>query len=87
MVLISSPAGGQVPARLTARHYLDALEAVPNDPDADQIGGRAMAPLIRAAERIGASALATASYATAPVHPADLSPIPRSPHHLRARRG
>jgi class 3 adenylate cyclase/tetratricopeptide (TPR) repeat protein len=51
-----------------ARHYLDALEAIPDDPDAARIRGQAIAALIRAAERAertGAPALAAASYATA----------------------
>jgi class 3 adenylate cyclase/tetratricopeptide (TPR) repeat protein len=55
-------------ADIIARHYLDALAAVPDDPDADQIRGQAIAALIRAAERAGrtgAPALAAASYATA----------------------
>jgi class 3 adenylate cyclase/tetratricopeptide (TPR) repeat protein len=55
-------------ADIIARHYLDALAAVPDDPDAGQIRGQAIAALIRAAERAGrtgAPALAAASYATA----------------------
>jgi class 3 adenylate cyclase/tetratricopeptide (TPR) repeat protein len=59
---------GEEVADLIARHYLEALDAVPNDPDADQIRGQAVGALIRAAERAertGAPALAIASYATA----------------------
>ena len=55
-------------ADVIARHYLDALNAVPDDPDAAQIRGQAIAALIRAAERAertGAPARAAASYAAA----------------------
>jgi class 3 adenylate cyclase/tetratricopeptide (TPR) repeat protein len=63
---------GEEVADVIARHYLDALEAVPDDPDASEIRGQAIGALIRAAERAertGAPARAAASYATA----ADLS--------------
>ena len=59
---------GEEVADVIARHYLDALDAVPDDPDAGQIRGQAIAALIRAAERAertGAPARAAASYATA----------------------
>ena len=59
--------GGEV-AEVIARHYLDALEAVPEDPDAEEIRGQAVAALIRAAERAGrtgAPARAATSYAAA----------------------
>ena len=62
------PGDGEEVADVIARHYLDALDAVPGDRDADQIRGQAIAALIRAAERAertGAPALAAASYATA----------------------
>ena len=62
------PGDGEEVADVVARHYLDALNAVPDDRDADQIRGQAIAALIRAAERAertGAPALAAASYATA----------------------
>ena len=62
------PGDGEEVAEVIARHYLDALDAVPADPDADQIRGQAIAALTRAAERAGrtgAPALAAASYATA----------------------
>jgi class 3 adenylate cyclase/tetratricopeptide (TPR) repeat protein len=62
------PSDGEEVADVIARHYLDALEAVPEDPDADQIRGQAIAALIRAAERAGrtgAPAMATIIYATA----------------------
>ena len=45
------PGDGEEVADVIARHYLDALEAVPDDPDAGQIRGQAIAALIRAAER------------------------------------
>ena len=59
---------GEEMADVIARHYLDALNAIPDDPDAAQIRGQAIAALIRAAERAertGAPARAAASYATA----------------------
>ena len=62
------PGDGEEVADVIARHYLDALDAVPDDPDAGQIRGQAIAALIRAAERAertGAPARAAASYATA----------------------
>ncbi len=62
------PGGGEEVADVIARHYLDALSAVPDDPDVTEIRGQAIAALIRAAERAertGAPARAAASYATA----------------------
>jgi hypothetical protein len=62
------PGDGEEVADVIARHYLDALDAVPADPDVGQIRGQAIAALTRAAERAertGAPALASASYATA----------------------
>jgi len=62
------PSDGEEVADVIARHYLDALDAVPADPDAGQIRGQAIAALTRAAERAGrtgAPGLAAASYATA----------------------
>jgi class 3 adenylate cyclase/tetratricopeptide (TPR) repeat protein len=59
---------GEEVTDVIARHYLDALNAVPDDPDTDQIREQAIAALIRAAERAertGAPALAAASYANA----------------------
>ena len=59
---------GDEVAEVIARHYLDALDAVPGDPDAGQIRGQAIAALTRAAERAGrtgAPARAAASYAAA----------------------
>jgi len=64
---------GEEVAEVIARHYLDALHALPEDPDAAQIRADAITALIRAgerAERTGAPAQATASYATA----AELTP-------------
>ena len=60
--------GGEEMADVIARHYLDALHTIPDDPDTDQIRGQAIAALIRAAERAertGAHARAATSYATA----------------------
>jgi class 3 adenylate cyclase/tetratricopeptide (TPR) repeat protein len=62
------PGDGEEVADVIARHYLDALEAVPDAPDAADIRGQAVATLVRGAERAertGAPALAAASYATA----------------------
>ena len=59
---------GEEVAEVIARHYLDALDAVPDDGDAGQIRGQAIAALIRAADRAGrtgAPAQAAASYAAA----------------------
>ena len=60
---------GEEMADVIARHYLDALHAVPDDPDTAQIRGQAIAALIRAAERAqrtGAPARAATSYAPPP---------------------
>ena len=62
------PGDGEEVADVIARHYLDAMQAVPGDPDAGQIRGQAVGVLIRAAERAertGAPARAAASYAAA----------------------
>jgi class 3 adenylate cyclase/predicted ATPase len=61
-------ADGEEVADVIARHYLDALNALPDDPDAADIRGYAIAALIRAgerAERTGAPARAATSYAAA----------------------
>jgi class 3 adenylate cyclase len=62
------PGDGEEVADIIARHYLDALEAVPSDSDVGQIRGQAISALTRAAERAertGAPALAATSYAAA----------------------
>jgi class 3 adenylate cyclase/predicted ATPase len=62
------PGDGEEVADVIAHHYLDALNAIPEAPDAGQIRGQAIAALIRAAERAGrtgAPALAATSYVTA----------------------
>jgi class 3 adenylate cyclase/tetratricopeptide (TPR) repeat protein len=59
---------GEVVADVIARHYLDALSAIPDDPDTGQIRSQAITALIRAAEgaeRTGAPARAATSYAAA----------------------
>jgi tetratricopeptide (TPR) repeat protein len=59
---------GEEMADVIARHYLDALNALPEDPDAAEIRARAATALVRAgerAERTGAPARAATSYATA----------------------
>jgi tetratricopeptide (TPR) repeat protein len=62
------PGDGEEVADVIARHYLDALAAVPDDNDVGEIRIQAVGALIRAAERAertGAPALAAASYAAA----------------------
>jgi class 3 adenylate cyclase len=59
---------GEEMADVIARHYLDALTAVPEDSGTGEIRDQAIAALIRAAERAertGAPARAAVSYATA----------------------
>ncbi|MGB6457157.1 MAG: adenylate/guanylate cyclase domain-containing protein, partial [Streptosporangiaceae bacterium] len=59
---------GEEVTDVIARHYLDALEAVPDDRDATEIRAQAVGALVRAAERAnrtGAQGLAAASYAAA----------------------
>ncbi len=59
---------GEEVADAIARHYLDALNAVPDAPDTAEVRDQAITALIRAAERArrtGAPAVAAASYATA----------------------
>jgi tetratricopeptide (TPR) repeat protein len=59
---------GEEVADVIARHYRDALDAVPGDPDSRAIRGQAITALVRAAERglrTGAPAAAAASYAAA----------------------
>ncbi len=59
---------GEEVSDVIARHYLDALNAAPEDPDADRIRADAIAARIRAAERAertGALVQAAASYASA----------------------
>jgi len=62
----SFPGDGEEVADVIARHYLDALNAIPDDRDAGQIREQAITVLTRAAERAertGAPARAAASYA------------------------
>jgi tetratricopeptide (TPR) repeat protein len=62
------PGDGEEVTDVIARHYLDALGAVPDGTDVGQIRGQAIAALIRAgerADRTGAPKLAATSYATA----------------------
>jgi tetratricopeptide (TPR) repeat protein len=62
------PGDGEEVTDVIARHYLDALDALPTDSDAGEIRDQAIAALRRAAERAdrtGAPALAATSYATA----------------------
>jgi class 3 adenylate cyclase/tetratricopeptide (TPR) repeat protein len=59
---------GEEVADVVARHYLDALAAVPDDPDTEQISREVIALSVRAAERArraGAPATAATNYATA----------------------
>jgi tetratricopeptide (TPR) repeat protein len=60
--------GGEEMSEVIARHLLDALEAVPDDTDVEELRGRASAALIRAAERAdrtGAPSTAAAAFARA----------------------
>jgi class 3 adenylate cyclase/predicted ATPase len=62
------PGDGEEVTDVIARHYLDALHAIPDAPDAGQIRAQATAALTRAAERAertGAPVQAAASYAAA----------------------
>jgi class 3 adenylate cyclase len=62
------PGDGEEVADVIARHYLDALDAVPGDPDTGELRALAIGALTRAAERAertGAAGLAAASYASA----------------------
>ena len=62
------PGDGEEVSDVIARHYLDALHAIPDDPDAAEIRHQAIATLVRAAgraERAGAPARAATSYTTA----------------------
>jgi class 3 adenylate cyclase len=62
------PADGEEVTDVIARHYLDALNAMPDDTDAGEIRIQAIDALVRAAERAersGAPALGAASYAAA----------------------
>ena len=62
------PGDGEEVAEVIARHYLDALGAIPGDTDTEEIHGQAIAALTRAAERArrtGAPALAATSYSAA----------------------
>jgi predicted ATPase len=67
-LLTAFPNDGEEVADVVARHYLDALNAVPEDPDIGEIRGQAIGALIRAAERAertGAPDRAATAYATA----------------------
>ena len=82
------PGDGEEVADVIARHYLDALDAVPDDPDAAEIRGQAIGALIRAAER------AERTGAPAPRRRqlrrgrrADRRPPRRGSSHGRPRRG
>jgi tetratricopeptide (TPR) repeat protein len=62
------PSDGEEVADVIARHYLDALNAIPEAPDTGEIREQAIATLHRAAERAartGAPALAATIYTTA----------------------
>jgi class 3 adenylate cyclase/tetratricopeptide (TPR) repeat protein len=80
------PGDGEEVAEVIARHYRDALDAVPDDPDAAEIRGQAIAALVRAADRAtrtGAPAAAAASFAEAAglsvTGPADPGPAASTP--------
>ena len=76
---------GEEVADVIARHYLDALHAAPEDPDAAQIRAEAIAARIRAgerAERTGALSQAVTSYASA----AELTSADSTDGQLQAAR-
>jgi predicted ATPase len=65
---VAFPGDGEEVTDVIARHYLDALDAIPGDPDAGELLEQAVGALVRAAERAqrtGAPARAAASYGTA----------------------
>jgi class 3 adenylate cyclase/tetratricopeptide (TPR) repeat protein len=71
------PNDGDEVMDVVARHYLDALTAVPTDPDVAQIREQSVDALTRAAERAertGAPSRAATNYATAAALTADLGP-------------
>jgi len=77
------PGDGEEVTDIIAHHYLDALNAMPEAPDAGLIGEQAIAALVRAAERAdrtGAPALAAANYAAA----AQLTPADTANEQLTA---
>ncbi|MGH9074884.1 MAG: adenylate/guanylate cyclase domain-containing protein, partial [Acidimicrobiales bacterium] len=62
------PDGGEEVSEVIAGHLLDALTAVPDDPDVEDLRGQALGALVRAgqrAERTGAPATAARAYARA----------------------
>jgi tetratricopeptide (TPR) repeat protein len=62
------PGDGEEVVDVIARHYLDAVKAVPEDSDNDEIRDQAIEALVRAGERArrtGAPAVAATSYTTA----------------------
>ena len=62
------PGDGEEVVDVLAQHYLDALHAVPDDADAEEIRDQAVAELVRAgerAQRTGAPGRAAESYAAA----------------------
>ncbi|MGH3470969.1 MAG: ATP-binding protein, partial [Nocardioidaceae bacterium] len=72
-LLSAFPGDGDEMSDVIARHYVDALAAVPDANDAPELRQQAIAALIRAAERStrsGAPAGAAASYAAAAEHAA-----------------
>ena len=72
------PADGDEVAEVIARHYLDALAAIPDAPDVEDLRAQAVAMLVRSAERAvraGASRPAASSYATA-AEQTELAPQP-----------
>ena len=63
---------------MIARHYLDALEAVPGAPDVDELRSQAVAALVRAADR--------AKRTGAPAQAAAATPPPPNCSHRRDSR-
>ena len=83
-----SPNDGEEVVDVVARHYLDALAAVPDDPDADALREQAVAALVRAAERAartGAPDRASRSYSQAAELLEEAGGDPRRCAHLFER--
>jgi class 3 adenylate cyclase/tetratricopeptide (TPR) repeat protein len=82
------PNDGEEVVDVLARHYLDALAAVPDDADADALREQAVAALVRAAERAartGAPDRASRSYSQAAELLEEASGDPRRCAHLFER--
>ena len=83
------PRDGEEVADVIAQHYLDALAAVPDDPDMAGLREQAISALMRAAERAertGAPGSAASSYAAAARLRSSARPTPLTHHGSGQRR-